>query len=193
MIEYLAARRRYWDNPNKRAPREEHDLTDSLPYPFEPVEHLFHGKDVLEIGPGRGRQYVRLKDVVRSYAICDISPCALQEPVFTDLAYCYLLSDYEEVFGQFDVVHFWYVLHHIRTEELGDFFAFVARNLCDDGLAIFNSPQTGNDKKWYTGTGLGTTWIDARMVLDACRPHLSITSSIWQDDRSSGHLFVASR
>lgn len=194
MIDDLAGRRSHWDDPRSRAPREEHDLADSLPYPFAPVEHLFAGKDVLEIGPGRGRQYDRLGGAVASYGVCDLSPAALDEPALDGVACKLLLEDYAIDFGRrFDVVHFWYVLHHVKRAEMGAFFAFVARHSRPSGLALFNSPQDGNAPEWYRGDGMGTTWMDRETVRSAYAPHLETLDVYCQDDRSSGDLFVTRR
>lgn len=181
-------RRRHWDDPRSRAPRDEHDLTDSLPYPFAGLEHLFDGKDVLEVGPGRGRQYEYLYNRAHTYSVCDISPVALQEPIFYSAASRLLLTSYEDDFGvQFDVVHFWYVLHHIKADELASFFAFIARHTKD--IAIFNTPQTGNAREWYRGDGIGTTWIDEGTVATATAPYFDIVRVEQQDRLSSGYLF----
>ena len=191
MIHNLDARRRYWDDPRNRAPREDHDLTDSVPYPFEPMVSMFRDKDVLEIGPGRGRQYDRLKCIPSSYSVCDISPACLAEQAFNGVDRKYLLSSYEDDFVErFDLIHFWYVLHHVRLDELDNFFAFVARHLRPGGLAMFNTPQSGNVAEWYVDDGMGTTKIDRGMVRTAYRPHLETLDVYCQDERSSGDLFV---
>jgi SAM-dependent methyltransferase len=191
MIDDLGARRRHWDDPVNRAPRDEHDLEDSLPYPFGGLENLFFDKDVLEIGPGRGRQYERLRGLVKSYSLCDISTAALAEPVFDGARAKYWLYDYsDDFFTRFDLIHFWYVLHHIRRGELEAFFAFVARHLREAGVALFNSPQTGNNPDWYTGDGMGTTYMTSLEVVHAFSPFLTIVEVCEQDDRSSGALFV---
>ncbi len=190
MITDLAARRAYWNEPTNRAPRDEHDLTDSLPYPFEGHEWRFYHQCVLEIGPGRGRQYERLRGTTSSYVVCDISPAALLEPVFAGVPK-YLLCDYRDDFvGRFNIAHFWYVLHHVKSEELGDFFAFVARHLRLGGLALFNSPQSTNTPEWYTEDGVGTTWMDVNKVRETYTPHLETVGVYNQNSRSSGDLFV---
>lgn len=191
VIEDLEVRRRHWDKSSNRAPRDGHDMTDSLPYPFEGTEHLFAGKDVLEIGPGRGRQYDRLKGIARSYAICDISQEALDEPVFAGVPWRFLLSDYGERFGLFDVVHFWYVLHHVKPRERSDFFGFVAAHLRPGGFVLFNSPQVGNERGWYANDGMGTTWIDEGLIRRVCSRHFVTLTIVKQDRLSSGFLVVA--
>lgn len=187
----LEKRRAHWDVPTNRAPREEHDMTDSLPYPFEGLEALFTGQDVLEIGPGRGRQFERLWNKTRTYSVCDISPAALEKPVFAPAKARFLISSYKEnLLQSFDVIHFWYVLHHVKVDELSDFFRFIARHLRPNGLAIFNSPQTGNHRAWYTGDGIGTTYLERWAIEQAYWPCFNTVVVRKQDDRSSGYLFV---
>ncbi len=189
-------RRAHWDVPTNRAPHDWHDIADSLPYPFEGFEWMFYGKDVLEVGPGRGRQYERIKKTCGTYRICDISPAALLEPVFADVGARYLLWGYNDDFGcQFDVIHFWYVLHHVKRSELGDFFAFIARHLRRGGVALFNSPQTDKPEEWYAGDGIGTTMmstteIRAAYALGAVYAPLVTEKMLLQETHSSGHVFV---
>lgn len=191
MIDNLLLRQHHWDKPENRAPREDHDLADSVPYPFSGFEHLFVGRDVMEIGPGRGRQYVVLSSIAKSYAVCDISPTALEELVLADATHKLQLRDYGDDFAvRFDVIHFWYVLHHIRVSEMEDFFAFVARHLRQKGIAIFNSPQDGNPREWYTDDGIGTTWMDSNVVIGASQRSLSVVKCCRYDERSTGFVFV---
>lgn len=190
MLDNLATRSAHWNLRANRAPREEHDLTDSLPYPFDRIEYLLHDKDVLEIGPGRGRQYDRLKSVVKSYSICDIAPECLEEPLFQPCRHRFLLKDYTDEFPcTFDVVHFWYVLHHVKANELGAFFAFAARHMNRSGIVLFNSPQIGNTIEWYTDDGLGTTRHTEAAIYDAMSQHFRIFVCEEIDKLSTGWLF----
>lgn len=193
MIDDIERRRKYWDDKRNRAPHDFHDLTDSDPYPFAKVERMFRGKDVLEIGPGRGRQYERLKGIVKSYSIADISSDALCEPVFDQVQGRFLIEDYGEPFGRFDVVHFWYVLHHVKIAELEPFFSFVASLLRDDGAVFFNSPHEFRDGKWYRNDGLGTTWIGKDQVLDIAGSYLDFFLVDEVNERSTGCIFGAKK
>ena len=40
-----------------------------------------------------------------------------------------------------DIVHCWYVVHHVRVRELKDFFDFVYRQLKPRGYFLFNYPD----------------------------------------------------
>lgn len=194
MINSLTHRVAHWNLPSNRAPREEHDLTDSMPYPFAAVEGTFVNKCVLEIGPGRGRQYDRLKSSVMEYSICDIAPDALKEKLFLFCRHRFLLKDYSNDFGQrFDIVHFWYVLHHVQYTELRAFFEFVARHLRAGGVALFNTPIITNPYEPYPGDGLGTTRIDRDMVLSCANEFFRFFLLHSMQDRSTGYLFGATK
>lgn len=186
-----ADRIEHWNNSSNRAPRAEHDLIDSLPYPFESVMDMFVGKDVLEIGPGRGRQYEKVARLANSYSICDISPAALEEPIFDKVNAKYILRSYSDEFAaRFDVVHFWYVLHHIIPKEIEEFFSFVARHTVQDGVVMFNTPQSINSIGWYTNDGLGTSLIARSTIMAAYKPYFYTISTQYQNERSSEYLFV---
>ncbi len=150
-------------------------MTDSLPYPFENagIQNIFDGMDVLEIGPGNGRQYERAHNRTKSYCLADISEEALMEPVFDDVAPSnkFILSSWEQSLGrQFDVIHFWYVLHHVMLIEMKDFFSFVRRHLRSGGLAAFNCPEPQNVQGFYEGNGTDTTYSDPSIVQLMARP-----------------------
>jgi SAM-dependent methyltransferase len=167
-------------------------MTASLPYPFDPVlTRIFDGKEVLEIGPGNGRQYDRLKGVVQSYCICDISPNALAEPAFADLDGKFLLTDWDQNLPKlFDVVHFWYVLHHVRHDEMQSFFRFVAKNLKPGGLVAFNSPELMNVQGPVGGDGLiHTTYSDPAIVREASAP-LEVLVELPVGMKSTGYVFL---
>ena len=188
MLENIVERADYWQH-HLSPYLDRHDLSDSIPYPYDGMEHLFDGKDVLEVGPGRGRQYQRLKGRVRSYSVCDI--VALDPDIFGGADGRYVISSYSSDLGtEFDVVHFWYVLHHVRTDELADFFRFLARHLEYGGVAVFNTPWLGNPRGWYVGDGIGTTYIGVREVEDNSRKWFRVLRCSKVDERSNGYVFV---
>lgn len=169
-IRNLEERRRAWGHKDARGPRGGHDCYDSLPYPFEAagVQMVFDGKDVLEIGPGNGRQYERVRARARSYSIADICADVLLDPVFGHVNTGYLLDDWgQSLNDRFDVIHFWYVLHHICHGEMAEFFAFVSRHLRSAGLALFNCPEPINVQGEPEGDGCGTTYSDPDVVRSA--------------------------
>mgnify|MGYP001587806125 CR=1 FL=1 len=182
-MEMLTERRAWWSRPENRY----HNLTDSLAYPFEGIEGLFIGRDVLEIGPGHGRQCRRLVDVAKSYSVCDIVP--MDEPAFDGLQK-FVIEDYSVDMGaDFDVIHFWYVLHHVPISELSPFFEFVSRHLLKGGHAMFNTPILHPNGTHYAGDGLATTWIDRDAVLQNLG-QLDVVMEQHQNVGSSGILFV---
>lgn len=187
----LERRRWLWNHRSTRGPELGHDLRDSLPYPFEPsIQMIFDGKDTLEIGPGNGRQYERVRDRTKSYCICDISQGALDEPVFNSADGRFLIESWSQTLGRtFDLIHFWYVLHHIRLDELINFFDFVSRHLRDDGLVAFNSPQLINVQHELEGNGEGTTYTDPVLIKTALRS-LEMLMALPVDRKSTGFVML---
>lgn len=193
-IQNLAERQMKWAYRGNRGPITGHDLVDSLPYPFEDanIQTVFDNKDVLEIGPGNGRQYERLCGVVKTYCIADISADALAEPAFEGVAVedRFLLADWRQQLGKvFDVVHFWYVLHHIVRAEMTYFFEFVSRHLRDGGLVAFNSPEPQNVQGPLEGDGIGTTYSDPDVVREVA-PQFEVLVSASIQRKSTGHVFL---
>ena len=191
MIKNLEERILFWEKSQNRGPTNGiHDLEGSLPYPFEGMEYFFKNKNVLEIGPGRGRQYDRLKDIVFTYAICDISEEALNEKCFAGL-HKYLLCEYNQHLGTaFDVIHFWYVLHHIFQDELYAFFGIVYRHLEFGGVVLFNTPQLQNKRSDYPGDGIGTTWFNLESILYCMGKRFKILRIVLINKKSTGCLVI---
>ena len=118
---------------------------------------LFRDKDVLEVGPGNGAQYRRLKDVCRSYAIADIAPGVLTRPVFDNISTKLHLQNYEQDFGmRFDVIHFWRVIHHVLPDEVPGFVAWLRRHVRPTGLVCFDLPHLDLDPSTYGSNGTVT-------------------------------------
>lgn len=190
----LDKRRKLWnrDHIGPRVPYGKYDLLDSLPYPFESADlgDIFTGKDVLEIGPGNGRQYERVRNKARTYSIADISPAALGDPTFNQVTSKYLLTSWhQDLNRKFDVIHFWYVLHHIRQDEMGEFFAFICRHLRESGIAAFNCPEPINVQGDPNGDGLGTSYSDPGLIEEKA-PLLKIVEQVYIGQKSTGHVFL---
>jgi len=98
---------------------------------------MFLDQDVLEIGPGTGRQTFTMNAMARTFSIADISNSVLNLfPMFDS----YLISDYECDLGhRFDVVAAFYVMHHVCVNELVAFLGFMARH---GKTIIFNSAES---------------------------------------------------
>jgi SAM-dependent methyltransferase len=181
-----------WGHRGARGPEGGHDLCDSLPYPFETagVQDIFNGKDVLEIGPGNGRQFEHVSRRSKSYCIADISKSALDEPVFKGASEKFLISDWEELLGRvFDVIHFWYVLHHITQGEMRQFFLFVSNHLRDTGVVAFNTPQKINVQHDPRGDGCGTTYSDPVIVHERLET-LKVVRAVLVDRKSTGYVIL---
>ena len=96
---------------------------------------LFIGKKVLEIGPGEGRQYNKVSKISADYYVMDISQKVLDNyPQDKTI----LINSYTPIEQTFDIVHFWYVIHHVIPEELEEFLNFVVS--MSSGLIMFNAP-----------------------------------------------------
>jgi len=133
------------------------NMGDSIAVPFAKYLDKFRDKDVLEIGPGDGRQAVWAWALVKSYSIADISENVLFDPVFKrDGLRRYLIESYKDDFKvQFDLIHFWYVLHHVLPSELPDFFGFVHRH--SRGEIMFNTPYLDHPAPAYKDNGVLTS------------------------------------
>lgn len=192
-IPNLEERRKVWGERRNRGPANGHDLRDSLPYPFDNVgiAPMFDRAGVMEIGPGNGRQYDRVRERTRLYCIADISQSVLMEPVFSEADGRFLIDNWGQDFSvRFDVVHFWYVFHHVRHDEMFDFFNFVHRHLRCGGLAAFNGPQPINVQGAREGDGCGTTYSDPGIVTAVAAPIFRTVMVVNLDMNSTGHVYL---
>lgn len=140
---------------------------------------LFTDKKVLEIGPGEGRQFNLVKEQTQDYSIADISQAALDEKTYDNGVEKYLLEDYNQDFDvKFDVIHFWYVIHHVKLEEVHSFFGFLDRHLTEDGLLIFNYPETAKIADGHLeNNGIKTTPLSTGIVIEYSQEYFEITES----------------
>lgn len=144
---------------------------ESMPHPFMARLEIFESKDVLEIGPGWGRQFKQLSLLASTYCVADICQKVLNRKVYQNVDK-FLIRNYQQNFNKkFNVITFWYVLHHLLTTELDDFFLFLDRHLNPDGYLFFNS--VSNRPKAYidssensNGDGLMTTAHDIKKLLE---------------------------
>ncbi len=172
MIEALTERSQFWT---------EHHIAkcqgNSIARPFEGLAEypdVLIDKSVLEIGPGEGRQYRVTSRLAARYGIADISPTVLARDQYAEVDR-FLISDYEtDDFGaRFDVVCFWYVLHHVLMDEADAFFSFVKRHLEPGGVVLFNSPHANPATQLASGKGNGlqTTQWSVPSVIDLLKRH----------------------
>ncbi len=143
----------FWTGQHaKRKPRR-----NTIAHPFEKHMDVFEDKNVLEIGPGEGRQLGKILPVAKSYAIADICEKLLKYELYKDLDK-FLITNYHEPLGkQFDVITFWYVIHHVLAEELEDFLAFLKSNLMPNGILYFNMPNKMVNCSQVANDGMKTT------------------------------------
>ena len=165
---------------------------DSPPTPFYMYMDYFDDKDVLEIGPGGGRQYNAVKHLTKSYAIADISSEALACFAFDAIDHKYLLSNYsDKLHRKFDLIHFWYVLHHIPSYEFFEFVVFLVNHLNDNGIVMFNTPYLGFDKGAYGNDGVLTTGYrldEIFRIFDSFFFCIILDGSMYGS--SNGHVYI---
>jgi len=168
MIAELEKRRSFW---------ESHHIVqcqgDSIAMPFNSIDNykaLFAGKRILEIGPGEGRQFDALHHLAATYSVADIVPAVLNQPRYTIAHARHLIDNYEstDLGATFDLITFWYVLHHVRLDEADTFFDFLTRHLALDGRLIFNAPHANPKSEYAKGSGDGcaTTPWNLTLVID---------------------------
>lgn len=193
MISNLAERRTFW--------RERHAAVyqgDSIATPFLGLESLFRGKKVLEIGPGEGRQFEVISRHARTYAVADIVPEVLERKRYAGVAR-HLIEDYrtDDFDDRFDLITFWYVVHHIRIQELDDFVGFLDRHLNTPGILFFNVPgrlpsslPEGSSQRRTVDDGMQTTDFRIETVTAAlARCHLTCVGNT--ELSSNCHVVVA--
>jgi hypothetical protein len=122
---------------------------------------IFRGKHVLEIGPGIGRQFDVIRPYTKTYSIADISWKNINLPIFEGSdkfpVSKYILYQYGDLRHKWEVIHFWFVIHHILHDEIHKFIDFIYRHIMDNGYVIFNAPiaDTGGDR--FKEDGMSTT------------------------------------
>lgn len=178
----LDARTRFWDTRHVVQFQG-----DSPPLPCSNTEgwmELYRDKSVLEIGPGEGRQFKTLSSLAQSYSIADISQTVLDRREYVSVAKRFLIRSWVDVSnsvrkGEFDVISFWYVLHHVLKSEAADFFAFLRHATAADGFVHFNCPVDGQGGLASVEDGDGTTTTP--WLLDEVLVHLNGTGFTVQD------------
>lgn len=166
---------------------------DSPPTPFYMYIDYFEGRDVLEIGPGEGRQYNSVKHLTKSYSIADISAEALASSQFDAIDYKYKLKGFsDKLHRKFDLIHFWYVLHHIPSDELYEFVGFfLSDHLNKDGIVMFNTPYLEFDQGAYGNDGVLTTKYRLDEILRTFDPFffcIILDGSMY--GASNGHIYI---
>ena len=141
-------------------------------------------KCVLEIGPGEGRQFDAVFSVAKEYSITDICSVVLAQNKYDVCKGKYLLKSYTlDTDETFDVIHAWYVLHHVLSAELDSFTELVARHLKPRGVWLFN--YAWENRRKHSEDGKGTTrYSDS--VIEQVLTHngIEIVSKRCIDDRS---------
>jgi 2-polyprenyl-3-methyl-5-hydroxy-6-metoxy-1,4-benzoquinol methylase len=171
-IDDLEARARFWGGM-----KPENFSGASLAFPFSGHENLFEGKNVLEIGPGEGRQFKKLSELAARYSVADISREVLDKEIYDEVPR-YLITSYEAKLpkGKFDVVHFWYVIHHVKPSELEQFVRFVSNHVKVGGHVLFNTLSLEHmQAQELGGDGKMTSPHPPEKVVEAFEKHFKIT------------------
>lgn len=165
---------------------------DSPPHPFLGYQGYFKGTKILEIGPGEGRQYNLAKHWSVDYSIADISQQVLDCPVFNGVSNKYLLRNFDDpLFDSFDLIHFWYMLHHVTIEELEPFVKFIHRHLYHEGLVMFNTPYLDFHKGAYSDDGVNTTPFNIIQIMEAFEPYFFCLVIDGRNyGRSNGYIYI---
>lgn len=187
MLTNLGKRVNFW-NTNYFA----ENMSDSLPTPFMDYLDDFKDKCVLEIGPGGGRQFMVAYSLSSFYVVADISEIVLSHPFYKKIPHLHI-EDYSQTFPMtFDVIHFWYVLHHVRRKELNDFFRFVSRHLVEGGIALFNTAPLDYPKDGYRSDGISTTKFITKEIINSLKKNsLEVLSMDEINQKSTGIVFRA--
>ncbi len=168
---------------------------DSPPILFEKNLDLFRDKYVLEIGPGEGRQHKIIENIIKGYCIADIVENVFDYKMFQNADKMFLLRDLNvNLEYRFELIHFWYVIHHVPTEELRSFFGFVNRHLVRGGIVMFNTPYLDFHEGAYADDGVNTTkhtLLDIMREIENLFFCMSIDGS--QYSKSNGHVYVGKK
>lgn len=189
MLKNYKQRLAHWDTG--------HDVIcmgNSLSLPFLKYIHMFQNKKVLEIGPGGGRQFVVVKPYTDEYAVVDISAEVLRNALYENVTQ-FLIDDYSvNLNSTFDIIHFWYVIHHVLREELSDFRDFLVRHLNKKGIIIFNTAILSYPSDAYGEDGCLTTPLTPLEIEDVFAEKFNV---FIKDDslqtNASGMIIIASK
>jgi 2-polyprenyl-3-methyl-5-hydroxy-6-metoxy-1,4-benzoquinol methylase len=161
-------------------------LGDSDPTPYTALanwQDLFTGADVLEIGPGEGRQFDVVMPLAASYAVADINPVVLRQDLYADceriLLKSYTIAERES----WDVAMAWYVLHHVTKAEGAAFIQMLADSVRPGGKVLLNAPDDALPAKFQPqkkrGAGTLTTgWKTAEVIQLFNNAGLSVVRAI---------------
>lgn len=142
---------------------------ESISNPFKSHIEIFESKDVLEIGPGWGRQFQQLSLLTSNYCVADICKKVLDRKIYKDIDTIVIKNYKQDLNRKFDIITFWYVIHHILSSELENFFDFLNRHLYVGGSVFFNCPsdtlnQENGSLKDIDGDGIKTTLHNVKHI-----------------------------
>lgn len=149
-------RRNFWSDQLRLNGFDNNWINDEILDALDNLE-IFKDKDILEIGPGSGRQFTVFKKHANSYELADISEQVLDNEIYKSYDKN-VITTWSDRFGaKYDIITFWFVIHHITHDEIGAMIKFCHRHLRSEGLLIFNSPMKIRSSKMYKEDGIRTT------------------------------------
>lgn len=155
----LKERSKFWSDPEKLSRPNLKWYDDKTLEAFNDFK-IFKDKKVLEIGMGLGEQFKKISPFAKEYHIADISESNLNNPIF-DKCTKFLIKSWKlDTHNKYDIITFWYVVHHSYKEELRPFINFLMKHLKKEGLLIFNSPLEHRHSTRFYEDGIRTTlWL----------------------------------
>ena len=161
-------------------------------------QSLYQGKQVLEIGPGEGRQFKILLPLTSSYDIADISPDVVRNPIYKQTHKQSLLTSWDlSLNTMYDTICLWYVFHHVLKSEAAGLISFLSRHTKHGGFVHFNCPQIVSHSGLSVnqdGNGRETTpWI-LKEILDLfTKPDWIVSYRTSTNDLSNGFVILAQK
>lgn len=152
---------------------------------FDENLSIFNDKNVLEIGPGEGKMASKICNISSSFSVADISKRILELPIYEKIKpkNKFLITGYDDNFNiKFDIIYFWYVVHHVLPEELEIFFSFIHRHCKKNGVILFNYqdireyPDSSLDND-----GLKTSILDSNKVINSLEKFFIVERKVQYD------------
>src|SRR4030042_7031014 len=97
-LDQLEERIVFWDQKHKIV------CQGSTPVGENILRKYCRKNNILEIGPGEGRQFCIANPISGTYSIADISSIVLENSIYACCKDRFLITNYDAVLGKFDVV-----------------------------------------------------------------------------------------
>ena len=133
---------------------------EDFPYKaYDEWESFFKDKNVLEIGPGAGKQLNEVASLATEYSVADVADLVLKLYPEKKNRKSYKIDfDFSNsIRKKYDTIVAWYVVHHVLREEIDGFIDFLSSTLKKDGVAVFNIPDRDHGNTAADNDGTKTT------------------------------------